>query len=99
MVPDSCNLVIYECGICGSYHPWDWDDDCRDDKNRFASPEEYAESVNIAEEDIEVRTMAERVEHDQRGGASASCASDLGFRTFVLPIVWVSVEPPEREQR
>lgn len=26
----------YECGICGCWHPLDWDGDCRDDANRFA---------------------------------------------------------------
>lgn len=25
----------YECGICGHYHPLEWDGDCRDDANRF----------------------------------------------------------------
>jgi hypothetical protein len=28
--------VYYECGICGSFHPWNWDGDCRDDANRFS---------------------------------------------------------------
>ncbi|HTE40292.1 MAG TPA: hypothetical protein VK629_05665 [Steroidobacteraceae bacterium] len=27
---------FYQCGICESYHPADWDGDCRDDANRFA---------------------------------------------------------------
>lgn len=26
---------FYDCGICGHYHPAEWDGDCRDDKNRF----------------------------------------------------------------
>jgi hypothetical protein len=25
----------YECGICGCYHPANWNRDCRDDENRF----------------------------------------------------------------
>ena len=26
---------FYDCGICGSYHPANWDGDCRDDAHRF----------------------------------------------------------------
>lgn len=26
---------FYDCGICGHYHPVNWDGDCRDDANRF----------------------------------------------------------------
>ena len=29
--------IYYECGICGYYHPWNWNGDCRDDTNRFTS--------------------------------------------------------------
>jgi hypothetical protein len=25
----------YDCAICGHFHSWDWDGDCRDDTNRF----------------------------------------------------------------
>ena len=32
---------FYECGICGAFHPADWDGDCRDDRHRFeGGPEE-----------------------------------------------------------
>jgi hypothetical protein len=58
--------IIYECGICGCYHPWNWDGDCRDDTNRFF-PDEYAERHDIDEFDIEVRSMEERLEADERG--------------------------------
>ena len=27
--------MFYECGICDSIHPWDWNGDCRDDANRL----------------------------------------------------------------
>lgn len=27
----------YECGICGDYHPADWDGDCREDVARFTA--------------------------------------------------------------
>lgn len=28
---------FYDCGICGHYHPINWDGDCRDDANRFTT--------------------------------------------------------------
>ena len=40
-------LTIFECGICGCYHPWDFTGDCRDDENRFADPEDYAEKMGV----------------------------------------------------
>jgi len=27
--------IYYECGICGHYHPIEWNGDCRDDANRY----------------------------------------------------------------
>jgi len=60
--------ILYECGICGCYHPWDWNGDCRDDANRIF-PDTYAERLGIDEFDIEVRSMDERVEADERGEA------------------------------
>ena len=56
--------VIYECGICGSFHPWDFDGDCRDDANRFAGVEDYAAKTGIPENEIEVRCMCDRIEAD-----------------------------------
>lgn len=56
--------IIYECGICGSYHPWDWDGDCREDANRYPGPEEYAEQHGLNERDVEVMTWEERLEED-----------------------------------
>jgi hypothetical protein len=53
--------VIYECGICGCYHPWDWNDDCRDDENRFGSPEDYIEKTHCDSILLEVRSMDDRV--------------------------------------
>ena len=48
--------VIYKCS-CGSYHPWSFDGDCRDDDNRYSSPEEYAEENDLDPDDIEVRAI------------------------------------------
>lgn len=28
---------FYDCGICGHFHPVNWDGDCRDDVNRFTA--------------------------------------------------------------
>jgi hypothetical protein len=28
---------FYECGICGHYHPAEWNGDCREDSNRFTA--------------------------------------------------------------
>jgi hypothetical protein len=49
-------IVIYRCS-CGTYHPWTFDGDCRDDDNRYSSPEEYAEENNLDPDDIEVRAI------------------------------------------
>jgi hypothetical protein len=59
--------ILYECGICGAYHPWSWDGDCRDDDHRFAGLEEYAELQHTSLERIEVRSMEERAEADEAG--------------------------------
>jgi hypothetical protein len=48
--------VIYKCS-CGAYHPWAFDGDCRDDDNRYSSPEEYAEENSLDPDDIEVRAI------------------------------------------
>jgi hypothetical protein len=48
--------VIYKCS-CGNYHPWSFDGDCREDDNRYSSPEEYAEENNLDPDDIEVRAI------------------------------------------
>lgn len=52
--------VLYECSGCGCYHLWEWDGDCREDANRFGSPEEYAELLGIDSCAVEVRSMEER---------------------------------------
>ncbi len=56
--------VIYECGFCGCYHPWDWDGDCRDDENRYGAPEDYIEKVNCDPFKLEVRSMQDRIDAD-----------------------------------
>jgi hypothetical protein len=60
--------VLYECGSCGSYHPWEWNGDCRDDANRFSSPEEFLIRTGRATThdsfSVEVRAMEERLAND-----------------------------------
>jgi len=64
-------FVIYECGICGCFHPWKWSGDCREDANRFATPEDYLESEGIREFgadgqlQLEVRSMDDRIAADE----------------------------------
>lgn len=58
-------LIIYKCGCCDSFHPWEWDGDCRDDAHRIElSPEEYAETLGINPSGIEIRSMEERLDAD-----------------------------------
>ena len=33
-------IKIQECGQCGCYHPQGYAGDCRDDSQRYASPED-----------------------------------------------------------
>ena len=33
-------IKIQECGQCGCYHPQGYTGDCRDDSQRYASPED-----------------------------------------------------------
>ena len=61
------DLIIYECGICDCYHPWNWDGDCRDDSNRYSDPDEYAERNNLNIYAMEIRSMDGRVAADERG--------------------------------
>jgi hypothetical protein len=55
---------IYECGICGCYHPWSWDGDCREDENRYGSAEDYAEERGLNPNDIEVFSWEDRLAVD-----------------------------------
>ena len=51
---------VYECGICDSLHPWDWNGDCREDAARFAGVDDYAERMGISESAVEVVNWEER---------------------------------------
>lgn len=59
--------IIYECGICSCYHPWEFDGDCRDDSNRFASPEDYIEKIGVDANILTIRSMDDRIAADLNG--------------------------------
>lgn len=59
-------IKLYECGICDHVHRWEFDGDCREDAERYAGYEDYAERNNVSEDDIEVLTWEERLEADGR---------------------------------
>jgi hypothetical protein len=55
--------IIYKCGYCGNYHPWEFNGDCNDYQNSFRSPEEYAVTrigFDARLSDITVRTQDDR---------------------------------------
>lgn len=54
--------IIYECGICGGLHKWDWNGDCREDTNRYAAAEDYMEREHVTEWDLCIRSWEERCE-------------------------------------
>lgn len=58
--------VYYDCGICDHIHPWTWNGDCRDDDNRYTL-DALAAKLGMPEEDIDVRSMEERVQADEEG--------------------------------
>jgi len=35
----SLSATYYDCGICGQYHPIEWNGDCREDASRFTLDE------------------------------------------------------------
>jgi len=59
--------TIYHCGICDQYHPWLFNGDCRDNANRFADPEHYAERKRVSIYRVVEMDMHARVLADMRG--------------------------------
>ena len=57
-------IKLYLCGICEHLHPWDWNGDCRDDANRYAGVDDYAERNNVNEDDINEVPMEYRIAAD-----------------------------------
>jgi len=50
------------------HHPWEFSGDCRDESNRFGSPEDYAAKLGINTIEVEVRDMDEMVLHSSSAG-------------------------------
>lgn len=67
--------IIYKCS-CGAYHPWAFDGDCRDDDNRYSSPEEYAEENRLDPDDIEVRAIDAEDDEGNHGTDDATDEDD-----------------------
>ena len=49
--------ILYECDICSCYHPWTFNGDCRDDANRFGTPEDYEAKYSLGIGTCEVRSL------------------------------------------
>ena len=45
---------LYECGICGAFHPCGFRGDCRDDTNRYGGPEDYADRHRVKARQVEI---------------------------------------------
>ena len=52
-------VKVYDCEICGAYHPWEWDGDCRDDAARVDLDTETDGTIVL-----DARTMDERMDAD-----------------------------------
>jgi hypothetical protein len=47
-------MQLIECGCCCCFHPVGFDGDCREDANRYADAEDFAERNGVSAFDIEV---------------------------------------------
>lgn len=57
-------MRFYECGICGDYHPWKWNGDCRDDDNRYTYAELNMLDLDPTTDGVEILTMTDRLVAD-----------------------------------
>jgi hypothetical protein len=80
--PAPPRVKLYECGICDCLHPWEFDGDCREDSERYASPEDYAQRHGIKTETIDVLSREERQKAD---ADPAVLCSESGCTTMVNP--------------
>lgn len=62
--PNMAAHTLYECGCCDNLHPWDFTGDCRDDTNRYAGYDDYAERNSISEDKVTVMSADERAAAD-----------------------------------
>lgn len=59
-ISDPTPPAYYECEICGYFHPWNWNGDCRDNDCRFTDDELDKKHPN----GWQYRDMSERVAAD-----------------------------------
>ena len=45
---------VFDCPICGCFHPVGWNDDCRDDANRYDDLSEYARVNHVSVNKVEI---------------------------------------------
>lgn len=79
---------LYECGICSSLHHWEWAGDCREDANRYADEQDYAERNGLTRAEcfaIEVTDWEERQEADSSTEAGRALTALLKDRTAAMP--------------
>ena len=51
--PANTVVLVVECGCCGCYHRTDFHGDCREDSERFASPEDAEERLGCSVEEVD----------------------------------------------
>lgn len=61
--------MFYECGICESIHPWEWDDDCREDSNRL--------TLEDIPQDALLMSWEDRINADTNPSPPAPCGTSL----------------------
>ncbi len=55
--------IYYDCEICSHFHPWDWNGDCRDNKNRLTYDDL---DERHGENNYKVLSWVDRIEADQK---------------------------------
>jgi len=66
---------VYECGICDSLHLWDFNEDCRDNEQRFGDIQAVCEKFHVTEFEVAVSSMEERIAADMQ---------EIGLRELIV---------------
>lgn len=82
--------TIYECGICGSCHRWEFDGDCREDSERFGTSEDYAKQYNMQDQNVTVMSWQDRQDADNGCTCGEHGDKERGQHRYFNP---GSVEP------
>lgn len=59
--------MVYECGVCSRYHPWEWSGDCRDNAHRYADLKEVAARQRVPVSHVDVLSWEDRCRADGEG--------------------------------